>query len=38
MFHDASMPIGEGLLEAWRKSRRAVIERIFGKSALRIPE
>ena len=38
MFHDAGMPIGEGLLEEWRKSRRAVIERIFGKSAPRIPE
>jgi hypothetical protein len=38
MFHDAGMPIGEGLLEEWRKSRRAVIERIFGKSAQRIPE
>jgi len=38
MFHEANVPIGEPLLEEWRKSRRATIERIFGASAPRIPE
>jgi hypothetical protein len=38
MFHDAKMPIGDALLEEWRKSRRAAIERIFGASAARLPE
>lgn len=38
MFHDAGMPIGEGLLEEWRRSRRALIERIFGAGTPRIAE
>lgn len=38
MFHDPAMPTGEGLQEQWRASRRALIERIFGPSAPRIPE
>lgn len=38
MFHDEKMPIGEALVVEWRKSRRAVIERIFGPAAPRIPE
>jgi hypothetical protein len=38
MFHDPKMPIGDALVEEWRKSRRAVIERIFGASAPRIAE
>lgn len=38
MFYDAKMPIGEALLEQWRASKRALIERIFGPGAPRIPE
>jgi hypothetical protein len=38
MLHDARMPAGEALLEQWRASRRALIERIFGPAAPRIPE
>ena len=38
MFHDPKMPIGDALVEEWRKSRRAAIERVFGASAPRIPE
>ena len=38
MIQDERMPVGEGLLEEWRKSRRALIERIFGASAPRLPE
>jgi hypothetical protein len=38
MFHDPAMPIGQALQEQWQASRRAVIERIFGASAPRVPE
>ncbi|HEX9183292.1 MAG TPA: hypothetical protein VF876_08545 [Burkholderiales bacterium] len=38
MFHDPRMPIGDALVEDWRKSRRQLIERIFGAAAPRIPE
>jgi len=38
MFHDPAMPVDEALHEQWRASKRALIERIFGPSAPRIPE
>lgn len=36
--HDPTMLTGDPLVEQWRESRRALIERIFGASAPRIAE
>jgi len=38
MLHDPQMPIGDELSEEWQRSRRSLVERIFGPATMRLPE